>query len=235
MSGHPFPTLWMDVDDILDTWRAIADQAVSSGLPRNQAGRSNACDGGRRVRFVRRRDGPRHRDGGLGAPSSQVRLVEIPRAMPCHRAVATRPRRGAAAAGAGKRQILRHPATEAQALRNSLAWPARSDRNHGLVRRLLGQGLDRTGGRAPARVGRTRRRLVVPGSPWHSRDYVQTVRWARDDLRMRFALLIHDIIPVRRPEWCDPGVVSAFVHWHTRRYRSLTTSSRTAGRLQMTS
>ena len=33
-------------------------------------------------------------------------------------------------------------------------------------------------------------------------------------LRTGFASSIHDIIPVRRPEWCDPAVVSAFLHWH---------------------
>src|SRR5271166_6243939 len=31
---------------------------------------------------------------------------------------------------------------------------------------------------------------------------------------MRLAVLIHDIIPVRWPEWCDPAILSAFLHWH---------------------
>lgn len=56
--------------------------------------------------------------------------------------------------------------------------------------------------------------LLVLGSPWIHRDYVQTVRWARDERRMRFALLIFDLVPLRRPEWCDQGVISSFTGWH---------------------
>ncbi len=56
--------------------------------------------------------------------------------------------------------------------------------------------------------------LAVFGSPWFHDDYVKTVRWVRDELRMRFALLIHDLIPVRRPEWCDRSVITTFAAWH---------------------
>jgi glycosyltransferase involved in cell wall biosynthesis len=56
--------------------------------------------------------------------------------------------------------------------------------------------------------------FVALGSPWMHRDYVQTVRWVRDEQRMRFALLIYDLVPLRRPEWCDRGVVDAFSTWH---------------------
>ncbi|GBR11655.1 glycosyltransferase family 4 protein [Acetobacter oeni] len=56
--------------------------------------------------------------------------------------------------------------------------------------------------------------FFVPGSPWHHADYVRTVRWLRDDLRMVFGLLIHDLIPIRHPEWCDRGVIMTFTQWH---------------------
>jgi glycosyltransferase involved in cell wall biosynthesis len=56
--------------------------------------------------------------------------------------------------------------------------------------------------------------LIVLGSPWHHSDYAKTIRFARDELRMRFALLVHDLIPVRRPEWCDRGVITTFTDWH---------------------
>jgi glycosyltransferase involved in cell wall biosynthesis len=56
--------------------------------------------------------------------------------------------------------------------------------------------------------------FIVLGSPWTRRDYSRTVRWVRDDLRMRFALLIYDLIPLRRPEWCDPGLIGVFTDWH---------------------
>jgi glycosyltransferase involved in cell wall biosynthesis len=56
--------------------------------------------------------------------------------------------------------------------------------------------------------------LIMLGSAWFHEDYVQTVRWARDELRLRFGLMIHDLIPVRRPEWCDRGVITRFAAWH---------------------
>lgn len=56
--------------------------------------------------------------------------------------------------------------------------------------------------------------FIVLGSPWMHQDYVQTVRMARDDLRMRFALLVYDMIPARRPEWCNQGVITTFGNWH---------------------
>ena len=56
--------------------------------------------------------------------------------------------------------------------------------------------------------------LLVLGSPWMHNDYVETVRWARDERRMRFALLIHDLVPLRRPEWCHRGVIRTFTAWH---------------------
>lgn len=56
--------------------------------------------------------------------------------------------------------------------------------------------------------------FIVLGSPWMYQDYVQTVRMVRDDLRMRFALLIYDMIPARRPEWCNQGVITTFANWH---------------------
>jgi len=56
--------------------------------------------------------------------------------------------------------------------------------------------------------------LIVLGSPWFHDDYVKTVRWARDDLRLHFSLLVHDLIPIRRPEWCDRSVIVPFAAWH---------------------
>ncbi|HTJ64483.1 MAG TPA: glycosyltransferase family 1 protein [Alphaproteobacteria bacterium] len=56
--------------------------------------------------------------------------------------------------------------------------------------------------------------LLVLGSPWFHPDYVKTARWARDELRLRFAILMHDLIPIRRPEWCDRAMITAFSDWH---------------------
>ena len=56
--------------------------------------------------------------------------------------------------------------------------------------------------------------FLTLGAPWHHDDYVRTVRWLRDDMRVLFALLIHDLIPLRHPEWCDKGVIATFRAWH---------------------
>lgn len=78
-------------------------------------------------------------------------------------------------------------------------------------------------GSAPARIIETRLLqdvsspgdvLLALGSPWVHQDYARTVRFARDERRMRFALLIHDILPILHPEWSDSGVLANFGDWH---------------------
>ena len=56
--------------------------------------------------------------------------------------------------------------------------------------------------------------LLTLGSPWFCRDYDRLVRWARDVKRLRFGVLIHDLIPINHPEWCDAGVIETFRRWH---------------------
>lgn len=56
--------------------------------------------------------------------------------------------------------------------------------------------------------------FVTLGSPWNHNTYLQTVRWMRDELRMSFALLMHDLVPIRCPEWCDQGIITTFSAWH---------------------
>jgi glycosyltransferase involved in cell wall biosynthesis len=54
--------------------------------------------------------------------------------------------------------------------------------------------------------------LLVLGSPWSHPDYAQLIRTQR--LRgLKFALLVYDLIPIRRPEWCDRGLVRVFRAW----------------------
>jgi glycosyltransferase involved in cell wall biosynthesis len=54
--------------------------------------------------------------------------------------------------------------------------------------------------------------LLVLGSPWSHPDYAQLIRAQR--LRgLKFALLVYDLIPIRRPEWCDRGLVRVFRAW----------------------
>ena len=52
--------------------------------------------------------------------------------------------------------------------------------------------------------------FVTLGSPWFSKNYAALVGAIRARHALRFALLVYDIIPLRRPEWCDAAVVKTF-------------------------
>ena len=62
-----------------------------------------------------------------------------------------------------------------------------------------------------ARPGDT---LLVLGSPWFRNGYGAMVRRLRDERRMRFGVLLCDLVPVRRPEWSDEGVRRTFRAWY---------------------
>jgi glycosyltransferase involved in cell wall biosynthesis len=55
--------------------------------------------------------------------------------------------------------------------------------------------------------------IMVLGSPWSFRDYDQLIRRHRDEFGTRFALLVYDLIPIRRPEFCDVYLVQRFTEW----------------------
>ncbi len=54
--------------------------------------------------------------------------------------------------------------------------------------------------------------LLVLGSPWSHPGYAQLVQRQRER-GLRFALLVYDLIPIRRPEWCERGLVRLFNAW----------------------
>ncbi len=62
-----------------------------------------------------------------------------------------------------------------------------------------------------ARPGDT---VLVLGSPWFRQDYSAIARWLRDERRIRFGLLVHDLVPIRRPEWCHAGIARTFEGWY---------------------
>ena len=55
--------------------------------------------------------------------------------------------------------------------------------------------------------------LLVLGSPWFQPHYADLIRKAQTQNGVRFALLIYDLIPLRRPEWCDANLVRHFRSW----------------------
>ncbi|MCQ8277943.1 glycosyltransferase family 4 protein [Acetobacteraceae bacterium KSS8] len=71
--------------------------------------------------------------------------------------------------------------------------------------------------RPPRRLGEIARRgdiLVVLGSPWFELEYGELAGFVRGRLGLRLAVLVHDVIPVRRPEWVDRGTVRVFRNWY---------------------
>lgn len=55
--------------------------------------------------------------------------------------------------------------------------------------------------------------LLVLGSPWFQSRYADLIRKAQTENGVRFALLVYDLIPLRRPEWCDANLVKHFRSW----------------------
>ncbi len=57
--------------------------------------------------------------------------------------------------------------------------------------------------------------LLVLGSPWFHPFYAELVEKAQTERGLRFALLVYDLIPLRRPEWCDQYLALRFREWTT--------------------
>jgi glycosyltransferase involved in cell wall biosynthesis len=55
--------------------------------------------------------------------------------------------------------------------------------------------------------------MLVFGSPWFHPDYDGIVRTHKAQYGLRFAMLVYDLIPLRRPEWCDASLVRLFRDW----------------------
>lgn len=81
-------------------------------------------------------------------------------------------------------------------------------------------GRDETGAESAPLAGEDMRDLARPGdvfcvlgSPWFHLDYVNFVSGVIDGRGLRVALLVYDIIPIMRPEWCDRGLIRVFSKW----------------------
>ncbi|WP_338665867.1 glycosyltransferase family 1 protein [Pararoseomonas sp. SCSIO 73927] len=64
--------------------------------------------------------------------------------------------------------------------------------------------------KALARPGDT---LLILGSPWFRTDYGALLGRMKAASGISVALLVYDLIPVARPEFCDPGLVRTFRAW----------------------
>lgn len=55
--------------------------------------------------------------------------------------------------------------------------------------------------------------FLVLGAPWASPAFSHRIKYLRQKAGMQPVLLIHDLIPIRRPEWCPPALVRLFSEW----------------------
>jgi glycosyltransferase involved in cell wall biosynthesis len=55
--------------------------------------------------------------------------------------------------------------------------------------------------------------LVLLGAAWSHPDYPRLIRRQCKASGLRFALLVYDLVPLRRPEWCDRGIAHSFRSW----------------------
>jgi glycosyltransferase involved in cell wall biosynthesis len=66
---------------------------------------------------------------------------------------------------------------------------------------------------APTRFGKPGDILLAPGAGWSTAGQSQVVAWARQQHGLRFALLVYDLIPLRRPDLSNPDHVGTFRAW----------------------
>ncbi|MCR0983177.1 glycosyltransferase family 4 protein [Roseomonas populi] len=64
--------------------------------------------------------------------------------------------------------------------------------------------------KALARPGDT---LLILGSPWFRTDYGELLGRVKEATGVSVALLVYDLIPIARPEFCDAGLVRTFTAW----------------------
>jgi hypothetical protein len=55
--------------------------------------------------------------------------------------------------------------------------------------------------------------FLAPGSPWLHSSYPGLVALIAQRHELKLALIVYDIIPLRRPEWCDREHTETFRAW----------------------
>ncbi|GBQ95816.1 glycosyltransferase family 4 protein [Gluconobacter cerinus] len=96
--------------------------------------------------------------------------------------------------------------------KKQVAWASR--RRHLKQTDLISPMVILSSGRKLEELARPGDVFLTLGAPWHHRNYIHTIRWLRDDLRMTYGLLMYDLVPVRCPEWCNRDLILAYTEWH---------------------
>ncbi len=215
------PTLWLDVEDLFDY---AASAARPSGIQRLSHEMFRALRERGEVRFVRH--DPVRRTFRI-VPWQAVaeifaRLAEAPAARPAA------PAAGITAESPGRRrlrhmvyrlppdvrqQLLATARLQAQAwaaLAGLLVFSARA--TVAVVRRPADTPSAEPAGDFAALV-RPGDVLAALGAPWRYPGYGSLIADTKRRHGVKFAFLVYDIIPLRRPEWFDPGLARAFRAW----------------------
>ena len=237
-------TVWFDVEDLFHYIRSENKRVSGIQRLTFEIYRAAQSVGGGEVRFVRHGAGPHalepvewaeieaaFADGDEGAARAPPPALADMEARVEHRSALRRAARRAVewlpdevrrplvlasvlqvqAAGSvarfGANLALAPARAAARWSRRQAASTAARVRGHGQVQRIA----------SPLRfedLAKPGDALLVLGSPWF-RDYGPIARWLRDERRMRFGVLVHDLVPVRRPEWCHAGVTRTFGAWYS--------------------
>ena len=214
--------LWVDVTDLLDY---LGQHNRPSGIQRvvSELGRALVACAPERVRFVRRFAGPCDFETVSWQDMESLFAKAAEKAIAhgtVQTTVSSSDDAGPSISPQGRLALIRESAAmQISTFRhlNRLADNLTS-RVRRAVRHRSGQHhaslLHAASGGLLSELARPGDFFLVPGSPWDFADYSQTVRWLRDSRRVAFGLLIHDMIPIFNPEWCDRGVIASFTSWH---------------------
>lgn len=213
-------TLWIDVDDLLIHARLASRP---SGIQRLSFEISKALVGlrGAEIGFVRH-------DAALGT----FRTVAWDDVRRAYQSIADTPRPASASRLTGKpdhrRQgrrwttyiptALRYPLgraarAQAEAFRN--CWQA-AQAIPGLLRHAVRNRRDQgSEGRALSEVALPGDVLLALGSPWTEAG-AALVEQAKRELGLGFAVMVHDLIPILKPEYVLPSISNNYVRWYRR-------------------
>ena len=213
--------LWIDVEDLFDyaisNPRPSGIQRLAFEVYRALVGMPEMAG---RVGFLR------HAPGGerfVVVDWAEVTRLFAGLSAP-RRVVAKQEREVGEVRRALRRAVRRLPSDVSGPLRHAAGSQLQAVKQLGVLARvLLGRLRRREGSPAVVRVAagvgfetvvRAGDVLASLGSPWFHPTYGALVGRACAAHGLRFMILVYDLIPLLRPEWCDRSLVRSFRDWH---------------------
>jgi glycosyltransferase involved in cell wall biosynthesis len=218
------PRLWFDVEDLFDY---AAGNRRPSGIQRVafEVYRALQQSQGTNIGFLRhdrRQDG---RGSGLRVVSWPVLAALFERLSRADVPARRKPPAASPARSAepGWRRLVRRwlyrlpPPLRVRLLRAArLQWQAAgalAELLLALGRQLVATGWGADGAGDLAAQVRPGDVLVLLGAPWPIPDHAARIAHAKAHFGLRCAVLVYDLLPIRRPEWCSQGLTRQFGAW----------------------